>query len=356
MAISNNLFNRRNVVLGIIVLLLVGFGVQARGDGEVHVTAYFPSTVGVYEGSEVRLMGVPIGTVTRVEPKGVRVRMELEYDDDYDVPADAKAVILSPSVISDRFVQLTPGYDGKGPVLDDGAVIAEDSTRVPIELDEVFSVTNDLVTALGPRGSNDKGALNRLLGVGADTLRGQGDDMRSMIAHLSGATETLGESSGDFFSQVRHLERFTASLAANDDDVRRFNEQMADMASFLSAERSELSQTLAALAETFGVVEAFVKKNRDLLVANVDHLAKITHALAAEREALIGILKVFPTAASNMARAWDPQHQSIRTRGNQGELLKDIGGLLCDALQSHGVPQPDAACARLEQRLAGALG
>ncbi|WP_203336966.1 MCE family protein [Nocardioides limicola] len=356
MAISRNLFNRRNVILAIVVLVLAGWGVQMRTVGKVHVTAYFPVTVGVYEGSEVRLMGVVIGKVTKVEPEGERVRVELVYDGDYRVPADAKAVIISPSIIADRFVQLAPGYDGDGPVLVDGAVIGEEDTQVPIELDEVFSVTNDLLTALGPRGANDEGALNRLLDVGAHTLRGQGDDMRSVIANLSGAATTVGDTSGDLFSQVQHLERFTASLAANDEEVQRFNQQMADVSAFLSAEREALSQALAALAEAFSVVEAFVTDNRDLLVVNIEHLTTIAGALAAERESLIGLLEVFPSAASNMARSWDPEHQSIRARANQGELLRDIGGLLCDTLQSHGVPQPDQACDELQKLLAGAFG
>lgn len=346
---------RRNLTLVLIMLALAALGVQTRSS-TVHVTAYFPATVGVYEGSEVRLMGVPIGKVTDVQPEGERVRMELEYDGRYDVPADAKAVIISPSVISDRFVQLTPGYDGSGPVLADGGVLGEERTRVPVELDEVFSVTNDLLTALGPRGANDRGALNRLLDVSADTLRGQGDDLRSMVDNLSAATGTLGDSSGDFFSTVRHLERFTASLAANDGDVRRFNDRMADIASFLSEERDDLSRTLAVLARTFGVVEKFIKDNRDLLVSNVDHLTRISSALAAEKQSLVGLLEAFPVAASNLARAWDPQHQAIRARANEGELLKDIGGILCDTLQNLGAPRPDQACNLLEQLLAGALG
>lgn len=355
MALPAFLTDRRFLVLALIALLLAAFGVQTR-DQTVHVTAYFPATVGVYENSEVRLMGVPIGKVTEIVPEGERVRMELEYDGRYDVPADAKAVIISPSVISDRFVQLTPGYDGEGPLLAEGAVLDEQRTEVPVELDEVFSVTNDLITALGPRGANDEGALNRLLDVGADTLRGQGHDLRSMVANLSNASGTLGDTSGEFFSTVRHLERFTASLAANDSDVRRFNRQMADVAAFISAERDELSQTLAALADTFGVVEGFVKDNRDLLVANVDRLARIASALAAERESMVGVLKVLPVAASNMGRAWDPEHQSIRARANEGELLNDVGGLLCDTLHNVGAPQPEQACDLLEQLLAGALG
>ena len=36
----------------------------------------------------------------------------MSYDAEYDVPADAKAVIISPAIVGDRYVQLTPVYTG----------------------------------------------------------------------------------------------------------------------------------------------------------------------------------------------------------------------------------------------------
>ena len=38
--------------------------------------------------------------------------MKMYYDAKVDVPADAQAVIIAPSVVGDRFVQLTPAYEG----------------------------------------------------------------------------------------------------------------------------------------------------------------------------------------------------------------------------------------------------
>ena len=44
-------------------------------------------------------------------PEGNSVRVEMEYDAEVDVPADAKAVVVTPTLVADRFVQLTPVYD-----------------------------------------------------------------------------------------------------------------------------------------------------------------------------------------------------------------------------------------------------
>ena len=68
----------------------------------------------------MRILGIDVGEVTEVVPEGGRVRVEMEIQDDYDVPADAIAVVLAPSLVSDRYVQFAPVYDG-GPAMEDGA-------------------------------------------------------------------------------------------------------------------------------------------------------------------------------------------------------------------------------------------
>ena len=74
------------------------------------------------------MLGVPVGAVESVEPAGDVVTVKMYYDAKVDVPADAQAVIIAPSVVGDRFVQLTPAYEG-GEKLKDGAVL--DTERRP---------------------------------------------------------------------------------------------------------------------------------------------------------------------------------------------------------------------------------
>ncbi len=53
-------------VLGIIVALVL---VALPGQNKKYLTASFPRTVSLYEGSDVRILGVPVGKVESVQPE-----------------------------------------------------------------------------------------------------------------------------------------------------------------------------------------------------------------------------------------------------------------------------------------------
>src|ERR1700737_3445549 len=111
---------------------------MARGGvvvGRTHVVAYFDNSNGIFVGDEVRIVGVPVGEIERIEPEPQTVKISFWLDDQYKVPADAKAVILSPSLVTSRAIQLTPAYTG-GPVLQNHAVIGQDHTAGPGEWDD----------------------------------------------------------------------------------------------------------------------------------------------------------------------------------------------------------------------------
>ena len=50
------------------------------GANEKRVTAYFSAAVGVYPGGDVRMLGVPMGTVDQVEPHGQTVKVTMSLD------------------------------------------------------------------------------------------------------------------------------------------------------------------------------------------------------------------------------------------------------------------------------------
>src|SRR3954452_19826117 len=134
-------------VIGIVVALVV---VAWPSQDKKYLTASFPRTVSLYEGSDVRILGVPVGKVESVRPSGTDVTVRMWYDAKYQVPADAQAVIISPAIVGDRFVQLTPVFkDGERP-LADNAVLSVRSTSTPLELDEIYQSIDDLTVALGP--------------------------------------------------------------------------------------------------------------------------------------------------------------------------------------------------------------
>ncbi|GAA0504801.1 ABC transporter substrate-binding protein [Saccharopolyspora subtropica] len=328
------------------------------GATERRITAYFTAAVGIYPGGDVRILGVPVGTVDAVVPQGTLVRVEMSLDRDVQVPADAGAVAVAPSVVSDRYVQLTPVYRG-GPVLGDGAVIPHERTAIPVELDQIYRSLDELTRALGPGGANADGALTDLLNTGAANLDGNGQTLAETIRNLGEVGTTLSGTSDQLFATVDNLQKFTTMLARNDDQVRRFTTQMQQVSSFLAGEREDMSAAMAELAVALGRVEAFVRDNRELLKSNVDQLNSVATVLVRQKAALSESLRNAPLALSNLNNAYNGASGTLDTRADINELNQPPVVAVCKLLQQHSpadVPKDIRdACAALQPVLDGVV-
>jgi phospholipid/cholesterol/gamma-HCH transport system substrate-binding protein len=316
-----------------LVLALAAAIVFWPGSSSVTVTAHLSSAVGLYPGSDVRILGVPVGKVESVKPAGSSVTVVLRYDDKYRVPADAKAAVVSPSLVSDRYVQLLPAYTG-GPAMRDGADIPLERTAVPVELDQITGNLDRLSTALGPNGANKNGALSDLLDTASKNLDGNGQRIHDTVGDLSQATATLAGGREDLFSTVKNLQAFTSTLAANDPEVRRLNTDLASVSDQLAGERDDLGAALQNLAVALGAVSDFVHDNRSVLTTDIGQLADVTTAVAKQKDAIAETLRNAPVALSNLGHAYDPVSGTLDNRvdlpGAEG-----VSQLLC-ALVAHG--------------------
>lgn len=344
-------------VAAAVVLLAATFFFLRDPDDTRTVSAHFSRAVSIYEGSDVRILGVNVGTVTAVIPAGNAVRVEMEYDAAHELPADAKAVIVTPTLVADRFVQLTPVYES-GPTLADGAEIPLPDTGVPVELDRIYGSLRDLSAALGPNGANADGTLDHLLGVSAEQLRGEGAAGNRMLRNLSDAAVTFGEGSGDLFETVSNLARFSQVLAENDQLVTAFIQDLAGVSADLAEERQELRAALAQVARAVGTVETFVRENRESVTTNVEKLTRVVKVMASEKESLDRALTAGPVGISNLNNAFDIRSGSIGSRiGIQGNVA-DADGFLCAVVQQTDMTKAmkDLACQVFKELLEPATG
>ncbi len=332
---------QRGIALAAALVLLAALGwTILRPAGQYRVTAFFTETVGLYPGSDVRVLGIPIGTITDIVPLGDTVRVEMSIDDDYDVPADADAIVLAPSLVSDRYVQFSPVYDG-GPTMADGAEVPLDRTAIPVELDAVYGALDELSAALGPDGANENGALSDLVDVGAANLEGNGEALNRTLTGFSQAVETLAENRDDLFGSLENLQTFTSALATIDAQVGQFNDNMAAVSELLASEREDLQAAIAMLSDALGDVAGFVRDNTTLLTTNVDRLADVTLVLVQQRAKLAEVLDIAPAALGNLARAYNPDFGTLDTRDNGlGSLNAEI--VVCAALAQLGRVDPKA--------------
>ncbi len=313
------------LVAAIVAALLVVFW---PGSDKKYVTAKFPRTVSLYEGSEVKILGVAVGKVETVEPTGTNVTVKFYYEGDQKVPADAKAAVISPSIVGDRFIQLTPAYSG-GEQLENNATLGEDRTATPLELDEIFGSINELTKALGPEGANKPvengvGPLTRLLDSTARNFGGQGAEFNTTLKNLGALTKTLADNKDELFGTLAQVEEFTKTLADNDDTVRRFNDSLASGADLLAGERQELAAVLKNLSIAMVQVRGFVKENRGSLTRNIAGLNRVSKVLVKRRDVLDQTLRYAPAALNNLYLAGNQKQGTLDTRDNAGQLASAL--------------------------------
>jgi len=303
-----------------IVAVAVALVPVLRGPAGTRITAYFPLAIGVYAGSEVRVLGVKTGTIDSVHPEGTRVKVVLTVDHGVRIPADARAVVVAPSLVSDRYVQLAPAYTG-GPAMQSGAVVPQERTAAPVELDQLYDSMKRLAKALGPEGANQDGAVSRALEAGAENLEGNGADVRRLIDDFAQASKTLSTSKDDLFGAIGDLNTFVSMLAADDGQVRKAERQLAAVSGFLAEDRDELAAALTHLTKAMLKVRSFIKDNRALVQQDVERLEKVTKVLVRQRAALAEALDTLPLTVQNVLNAYDPATRSLRGRGNILELM-----------------------------------
>ncbi|MFE6287493.1 MCE family protein [Streptomyces sp. NPDC057877] len=319
---------RRRLLAVAIALAVVAAGLaaaRALDDRGTRLTAYFDRAVGIYAGSDLRILGVRVGEVTSVRPQGTRVQVGLELDDGVRVPKGARAVVVAPSVVADRFVQLTPAYRS-GPALADGAVLPASRNRTPVEIDQLYASLIDLSEALGPDGANSTGALSDLLTTGAANLDGNGEAIGDSVEQFGKAARTLDGSSDDLFTTLRQLQSFTTMLKDKDSDVRTAQERLDTVVGFFADNKDDLAGALDELGTALGQVKTFIEDNRGELKDNVDRLVPLTRTLVAQRTSLAEALDVAPLATSNFVGAYDTDIGRINGRTNLNEL--SMGGPL----------------------------
>jgi len=311
--------------------VLYATGVTGRLD-RTTFTAYFANSNGIYTGDEVRILGVPVGKIDKIEPAPDNVRITFWVEDKYRVPADAKAVILSPSLVTSRAIELTPAYTG-GPSLNRGAVIPLARTAVPVEFDDFRVQLQRLTQTLQPTQPGGVSTLGAFVNTAADNLRGEGANIRDTIIKLAQAFSALGDHSTDIFSTIKNLSTLVSALQGSTDLMRQLNGNLASVTGLLSNDPGEVATAAEDLNTAISQVSSFVADNRENVGTTFDKLASISQALNDSREDLKQTLHVAPTSISNFVNIYQPA-QATFTGVLAAQNFSNPVSFLCGAIQA----------------------
>jgi phospholipid/cholesterol/gamma-HCH transport system substrate-binding protein len=241
------------VVIGILAVLVALFALTDPGTfrGRYHISTVVQSAGGIRKGDPVQLKGVNIGRIRdfTITPTGVRISMELESE--YPVPADSRISIVSGGLLQSMVAEVVPGDSPER--VKDGAVLP--ST-------EATTLTQTAA---------ELGETAREVGANADTVLLRAQDLlsRQNIDAVGASTAQLQELLVALTTlaaeQRQQLNALTSSLtrsaqgiegAATQPELARALARTDSMSLRLDAATASLQQASTSIASLVGRVES----------------------------------------------------------------------------------------------------
>lgn len=292
----------------LIALLLGGIGVVVCQEffAPLQISAYFPTATAIYPGDRVRVAGVKVGTIDSIEPDGTQTRLTMTVDHGVPIPTDAQAVIVAPNLIAARYVELTPAYRTKGPIMTNHAVIPSERTAVPVEWDQVKAQLARLATDLGPNSQLSSTSVGKFIDTAANALGGNGDKLRKTLAQLSGVGRILADGSGNIVDVIKNLQTLVTALRDSGTQIVQFEDRFATLTSVLDHSKSDLDAALSSLSVAIVDVQNFVAGTRDQTSEQVRRLADVTQNLVDNKMAVQNLLHITPNAVANAYNNYNP--------------------------------------------------
>jgi len=215
---------------------------RIRIQDSVTYRAEFTDVSGLQAGSDVRAVGVVVGSVDEMdldEAKGT-VTVTFKVPRDLPLTTTSQARIRWANLTGDRYIDITHG-DTEGSPLAENAVIPAALTRPALDLDTLFNGFKPLMQALSPE---DVNALTASL---ISVSQGQGGSVESLLGHVGSFTNKLADRDELIGSVVSNLTTVLTTVDQHKDDVDRIIVGLADLLNGLAKDRRTIGGSLASI-------------------------------------------------------------------------------------------------------------
>jgi len=324
---------RRAVTTGLVAVALTlalaacsSVPIVGGGGDTYDMVAYFPRAVSVFPSSDVRILGLPAGSVSDVVIEGNQVRIEMKIPSDIKVPADGFAQIVPQSLIGERYIQLSPAFKDGMKAAEDGHVIDLDHTITPVEPDEALAALKEFVDSLDPDG------LGRLVTNLDEDLEGNGSALNDTLRSLSDLVSTFAEKDDALARIVESFDRLTATLVTRDQQLGEVLDAFAEASQVLADERQGIEDLVGGLATLSQEGLALVGEHATELRTDITTLTDAAAVIDANLASVDQLLDAGGLLSAGLVQAFDPTTRSISLRNNFSPLVPELVELLLGQL------------------------
>jgi phospholipid/cholesterol/gamma-HCH transport system substrate-binding protein len=261
-------------------------------------SARFTDVNGLLTGDDVRIAGVVVGSVDKIQIVDRRMaQVDFSVDSSLRVPASATAGVLYKNLIGQRFLSLGQGAGATGAALAAGDTIPVEHTKPPLNLTTLFNGFKPLFTALDPQ------QVNQLSMQIVQTLQGEGGTVQSLLASTASLTSTIADKDQVIGQVIDNLNGVLGTINQHDQQLDELVVSLQQLVSGLSADRQPIGDAITSIGELTDVTGGFLADARPPLKDDIAALGDLSSNLDAAKPTIERFLAFTPYKLNKISRA-----------------------------------------------------
>lgn len=296
-------FRERNpVIIGVIGIALIALMMLAAfradrlpiiGSGDTY-HAQFAEIGALKTGNEVRVAGVSVGKVNKIELDGNKVLVTFKIDKGVDFGTETGADIRVRTLLGAEYLAITPKGPGQMPK---GATIPIARTIAPYDVVQAFSDLSKTTDAL------DVPQLAEALTTLGDIAAKTPEEFRGAIQGVSDLSVNLAARDSQINTLLTSLKKVTGVLNSRNDQLVTLFKDSDVLFDAISDRRESIHRLLVSTQAISSELSALVKGTKADLKPALDQLKVVTDMLRKNEGDLDEALRQYPAFLRGFASA-----------------------------------------------------
>lgn len=250
-----------NVTVFTVVMLLVAAGLvvvfgQFRFAASSTYHANFTDASRLKAGEDVRIAGVPVGSVKSVKLKNDNtVDVKFTLNERYQLYSSSRAVIRYQNLVGDRYMEITSG-PGELRKLPAGGTVVLANTQPALDLDALLGGLRPVVKGL------DGKKVNEITAAMIEALQGQGGALSDLLSNTGSFSQTLADRDQLIGDTITNLNTVLATVDSKGSQFNTSIDQLQQLITGLAEGRDPIAGAIGPLASAENDLTEMLQKSR----------------------------------------------------------------------------------------------
>lgn len=260
------------------VILALALSNGSFGADRTTYKAEFSDVTGMAKGDDVRIAGVAVGSVKKVEiVKRNKALVTFGVDSDVPLTANTNATIKFRNLVGQRYIALTQGSEGAKSTLRADSTIPESRTQEALDLNVLLNGFKPVFQALSPSDTN-KFAYEIV-----QTLQGESGNVENLLARTSSLTQTLAGRDQLIGDVITNLSEVLDTVGSRDRELTETIDTLQQFVTGLKNDRDAILDSVDSISDLTDETSDLLVQGRPALTEDIKQLNGLTKNLSTKK-------------------------------------------------------------------------